>query len=64
MVVQGRAIDFKQIIFDECLGTGEYGLVNGGRIINNEDATAFKEVSIKMLKGRVGTIMKMTFKIN
>jgi len=51
MVVQGKAIDFKSIVFDECLGTGEYGLVNGGRIIEDNNATAFKEVSIKMLKG-------------
>lgn len=50
VVCQGRAIDFKHIVFDECLGTGEYGLVNGGRIIDDDNATVFKEVSIKMLK--------------
>lgn len=51
MVCQGKAIDFKHIVFDECLGAGEYGLVNGGRIIDDHNATVFKEVSIKMLKG-------------
>ena len=55
MIVQGRAIDFKSIIFDESLGVGEYGLVNGGRIMDedNDPATdaVFKEVTIKMLKG-------------
>ena len=52
MIVQGRVIDFKSIIFDESLGVGEYGMVNGGRIMDDENATVFKEVTIKMLKGR------------
>ena len=51
MIVQGRAIDFKSIIFDESLGVGEYGMVNGGRIMDDENATVFKECTIKMLKG-------------
>lgn len=47
---QGKAIEFKHITFDEMLGTGEYGLVNGGRIIDSEDSVVYKDVSIKMLK--------------
>ena len=52
MIVQGRAIDFKSIIFDESLGVGEYGMVNGGRVMDDENATVFKECTIKMLKGK------------
>ena len=52
MVTQGKAIDFKSIVFDESLGEGEYGHIYGGRIIEDENATVFKECSIKMLKGK------------
>ena len=57
VVCQGKAIYFKHIVFDECLGCGEYGLVNGGRIIDDDNATVFKEVSIKMLKGLLTNFM-------
>jgi len=50
IVCQGKAVDFKHIVFDEILGEGEYGSVTGGRLLDEEDSSQYKDVSIKMLK--------------
>ncbi|XP_047144477.1 fibroblast growth factor receptor 1-like isoform X1 [Hydra vulgaris] len=49
LICQGKSVEFKHIVFDEILGSGEYGHVSGGRIIDEGDPNMCKDVSIKML---------------